>query len=87
MKVELVVVSPPGVDGMEIASEAMADAFRGLGIDSADSDAYDGSRWSALSDMLLDERIYDATIIEDTDTDTWVVSLVKGLSAVSVDVS
>ena len=87
MKVELVAVSPPGVDGMEIASEAMADAFRGLGIDSADSDAYDSSRWSALSDMLLDERIYDAAIIEDTDTDTWVVSLVKGLSADSVDVS
>jgi hypothetical protein len=33
MKVELVAVSPPWVDGMEIASEAMADAFRGLGID------------------------------------------------------
>ena len=87
MKVELVAVSPPGVDGMDIASVVMADAFRGLGIDSADSDAYDACKWSALSDMLLDERIYDAVIIEDTDTDTWVVSLVKGLSAESVYVS
>ena len=88
MRVELVVAAPEdkqGGEGLSYAEASMADAFRGLGVLSADSDAYDACKWSALSDMLLDERIYDATIVSSDTVDLWVVSLIKGVSADSIN--
>lgn len=89
MRVELVVAAPKdkqGGEGLSYASEAMADAFRGLGVLSADSDAYDACKWSALSDMVLyNEDIYDATIVSSDTVDLWVVSLIKGVSADSIN--